>query len=198
MEICMNRSILVCAPICAVLLASTIAAPASLLAQQAGQNDQYQGTSAPPPNDTIVSDPPVEATQAPALTAKPSPAHYDAEPSQQAPALTRQMQAQSQDPVASNSASTSASDGGDSGIVQIAPDPARPALGQRVSADPDGDIVHPAPLGPNELGERTVIRVRLITAVSTAFSQEGETFKSRVASDVVQDGHVLIPVDSEI
>jgi len=185
METQMNRSILVC-----VL---TFAAAASLAAQQAGQSGAYQGTSNPPSNDTIISDPPVDAAPAPvapvaaAPAAKPSAARYEQ--------TQDQVQAQTLQPAAVNA---EAADGTDGGIVQIAPDqPAGPGLSQR-AADPDGDIVHPAPLGPNELADGTSIRVRLLTSVSTNFSQEGEAFRSTVASDVVQDDHVLIPAGSEI
>jgi hypothetical protein len=191
MEIRMKRSILVCALM--------VAAAASLGAQQA---DQYQGTSKPPSNDAIVSEVPVEAAPLQAALpdqAKPSPAHRYVEPAPQPMAQPEdqvQVQAQAGQYAPAN---TAHADGTDDGIVQVAPDPpAGPSLSQRVANDPDGDIVHPASLGPNELGEGTAIRVRLINAVSTAFSEEGESFKSRVASDVVQDGRVLIPAGSEI
>jgi hypothetical protein len=183
METQMNRSILVCV--------FTFAAAASLAAQQAGQSGAYQGTSNPPSNDTIISDPPADAAStpvvaAPAAPAKPSAARYEQ--------TQDQVQAQTQ----TGQSSAAAADGTDGGIVQIAPDqPAGPGLSQR-AADPDGDIVHPAPLGPNELADGTSIRVRLLTSVSTNFSQEGEAFRSTVASDVVQDDHVLIPAGSEI
>jgi hypothetical protein len=65
-------------------------------------------------------------------------------------------------------------------------------------ADPDGDIVRPAPLGPGELGEGTTIRVRLMGRLSTADSQPGESFRTQVASDVFQNDQVLIPAGSEI
>jgi hypothetical protein len=197
MEIRMNRSILVCALM--------IASAASLTSQQAGQSDQYEGTSKPPSNDVIVSDPPVEATPAPTVSvapaAKPSAAHVYVQPTEPAPAPAQhQVQAQAEQPPPVNTNNSTQADGGDSGIVQIAPDPVAesPSLSQRAAADPDGDIVHPAPLGPNELGEGTVIRVRLLNTVSTAFSEDGESFRSRVASDVVQDDRVLIPAGSEI
>jgi hypothetical protein len=98
-------------------------------------------------------------------------------------------------------------DGTDNGIVEIAPDPipqpGQPTLNRRVPSanpnnDPDGDIVHPAPLAPGEIGEGTTIRVRLINRLSTADAQTGDTFRSRVASDVIQGGQLLIPTGSEI
>lgn len=195
MEIRMNRSILVCALM--------VGAAASLAAQQAGQSNPYEGTSAPPPNDTIISESPAEAAPAQVAPAKPSPAHRIAQPAEQTRVQSSQdVQVRTQTEAQSVSVSTAVrepEDGTDSGIVRIAPDPpAGPSLAQRIAADPDGDIVHPAPLGPNELGEGTEIRVRLLNAVSTTFSEEGDKFRSRVATDVVQDNRVLIPAGSEI
>jgi hypothetical protein len=193
----MNRSILVCALVCTL----TTAAPAALRAQQAGQSDRYEGTSKPPSNDVIVSDPPVEAAPAPTVTAvpaeKPSAAHAYVQP---APApVQSQVQTNAAEQAAQMN-TANAGDGTDNGIVQVAPDPvaASPSLSQRAAADPDGDIVHPRPLGANELDEGTLIRVRLLDTISTSSSKEGELFRGRVASDVVQDDHVLIPEGSEI
>jgi hypothetical protein len=91
-------------------------------------------------------------------------------------------------------------DGTDDGIVQVAPDAsAAPALNERIATnDPDGDIVHPAPLPPGTLGEGAVIRVRLMDRLSTAMNQNGDPFRTRVVSDVIQDGQVLIPAGAEI
>jgi hypothetical protein len=64
--------------------------------------------------------------------------------------------------------------------------------------DPDGDIVHPAPLGPGQLGEGTSIRVALLDRLSTWDSERGQPFRSRVASDVLQGDQVVIPAGAEI
>lgn len=171
------------------------AATAALGAQQASQANPYQGVSNPPADDTIVT--------SEAAPAKPSPAHRAAEQ----PAVTPQGQAQPA-PQAAPAAlhvtvqNHAAGDGTDGGIVlaaQPAPQAPPPVLVKRSSApDPDGDIVHPAPLGPNELGEGTMIRVRLLNDLSSNFSQQGEAFRGKVASDVVQGENVLIPAGSEI
>ena len=99
---------------------------------------------------------------------------------------------------------------GDNGIVQVAPaqNPVvhaesvtaqMPVLSQRpATADPDGDIVHLAPPPAGELAAGATIRVRLLDRLSSSSSQPGEPFHTRVASDVVQDGQVLIPAGSEI
>jgi hypothetical protein len=102
------------------------------------------------------------------------------------------------------SGASSQADGTDDGIVVVEPQSngataGQPALTDRpAGGDPDGDIVHPQPLGPGELGAGTRIRVRLLERLSTASSEKGEIFRSRVASDVLQGGQVLIPAGAEI
>ena len=176
----MNRPVLACA---FFALAAT-----TLVAQDASQSNPYQGTSNPPPDDTIIT------TEQPAPTPKPSPAHPMVQP-QAAPAepLAQRMPGtQSTAPVPLTSA-----DGTDAGIVGIAP--SAPVLSTRaVTADPDSDIVHPAPLPPGTIGEGTLIRVKLLTEVSSALTEQGEPFRSRVATDVLQDGQVVIPAGAEI
>jgi hypothetical protein len=93
--------------------------------------------------------------------------------------------------------------GTDDGIVHVAPPQGAaasgPVLANRDAAyDPDGDIVHPQPLGQGDLAEGTAIRVRLLNALSSGYSQPNERFRARVASDVMQGGQVVIPVDSVI
>ena len=66
------------------------------------------------------------------------------------------------------------------------------------ASDPDGDIVHPQPLPPGTLGEGTLIRVELMEGLSSSMSEPGQPFRSRVASDVLQGGQVLIPAGAEI
>jgi hypothetical protein len=190
----MKPTILVCAFL--------VVTAAGLGAQEASQSSPYRGTSNPPPDDTIT----IPDTQ-PVPAPKPSP-------SQPASALsTAQAQPQSYaqpNPQDARQPSPSHPQGGysapepgdgtDDGIVQIAPDNAgQPALNQRPYInDPDGDIVHPAPLGPGMLGEGTTIRVRLLDRLSTAESRAGDRFHTLVATDVVQNGQVLIPAGSHI
>jgi len=86
----------------------------------------------------------------------------------------------------------------DAGPVALAPPsyapPAQPAL----YADPDGDIVHPRPLAPGEIGAGTTIRVRLLDRLSSALTERGEPFHCQVVVDVMQGGQVLIPAGTEI
>jgi hypothetical protein len=185
MEIRISQSLLICA--------FMAAASAGLAAQQASP---YEGVSNPPADDTIItSNPPAPvAAPVPPPAVKPSPAHSDF--AQPAPA---QYQYQGQQAPVVRSALSTPADGTDNGIVDIAPDAsAEPALNRRPASDPDGDIVHPAPLAPGEIGEGTTIRVRLLDRLSTVESKDGDPFRSRVASDVLQDGQVLIPSGAEI
>jgi len=177
----MNRPIFACA---FFALAAT-----AVVAQQPSQSDPYQGTSNPPPNDTITTSedqPPIP---------KPSPAHPI-----QAPAAAQPMAVQPA-PMAvrgdNGPVPQAYGDGSDSGIVGVAP--GAPDLATRAYAsDPDSDIVHPAPLPPGTLGEGTLIRIKLIDEVSSSLSEKGEPFRSRVATDVLQDGQVVIPAGAEI
>lgn len=186
------------------LVYALLAATAVALAAQ--QSNPYEGTSNPPPDSTITTPAPQAAPQA-----KPSPSHY-ASPANVAPTPQPAPPPYAAETVPNESLPAPANvtetlpppasgDGTDDGIVQVAPpdNAAQPALATRPEmSDPDGDIVHPAPLPPGELGEGTTIRVRLMGRLSTSESQPGDAFRTQVASDVVQDGQVLIPAGSEI
>ncbi len=177
----MNRPIFVCAIF--------FAAAAMLGAQQASQSNPYEGTSNPPPDDTIITSTPPQA--------KPPAGH----PYQQsAPAAAQPAAQPAPQPTPAGSAANNPVPDGDDGIIQVAPDtPTQPGLNQRADAsDPDGDIVHPPPLPPGELGEGTIIRARLLQRLSSSYNEDGDTFRTQVASDVVQDGQVLIPAGAEI
>lgn len=172
----MNRPILV--------FAFVAAASASLLAQQASPNGQYQGTSNPPPDDTIITD--TDQAQPPA---KPPAGHP----------MTTPPDAMSQSsPVAQPAAVTTGSSNGAAPAAMANSLPQDLTTGPAIASDPDGDIVHPAPLGPGMIGEGTMIRVRLLNDLSSSFSEQGEPFRSRVASDVLSGGNVVIPAGSEI
>jgi hypothetical protein len=176
----MNRPVLV--------MAFFAAASAALVAQQANQSSPYQGTSNPPPDDTIITD----TDQPPA---KP-PAGHPLNP----PAVPATAQSSPSAPVAQPTPSPTDGRTGSSNSLQ--PEAAG-ALPQDLTtapmlSDPDGDIVHPAPLGPGEIREGTMIRVRLLNDLSSAFTEQGQPFRSRVASDVLEGGNVVIPAGAEI
>jgi hypothetical protein len=189
-----------------VVLAATAAV---LGAQQGSQPTPYTGTSNPPPDDTISTPAPE-----PAPEAKPSPSHYAAaQPSPQPPAQRSldgslytvpandgHANAGPASNMPANDMRANPADGTDDGIVQVVPEESSaPALNERaITSDPDGDIVHPTPLPPGTLSEGAVIRVRLMDRLSTAMNQSGDPFRTRVVSDVIQDGQVLIPAGAEI
>jgi hypothetical protein len=183
----MNRPVLV--------VAFVAAATVSLLAQQSSPNSPYQGTSNPPPDETIITDSPDQTQAQP--QAKPRAGHPLAAPDDSAAPANASAPA--------NGASTASMPApaspmqpasGSMGPASGAP-PADLATGPMLS-DPDGDIVHPAPLGPGEMREGTMIRVRLLTDLSSSFTEQGQAFRSRVASDVLSGGNVVIPAGSEI
>ncbi|HTW60893.1 MAG TPA: hypothetical protein VMD55_03740 [Terracidiphilus sp.] len=181
----MRRPILVCA---LFLLA------AAALAAQTGQSSQsnpYSGTSNPPPDSTIIDNTPPQPVPVPS---KPSPMQTMG----QAMAKPAVQQAAPMPPPAAYP--NNPADGTDDGIVHVAPGSAyQPELNERAEVtDPDGDIVHPAPLPPGELGPGTEIRARLLDRLSTAYNRSGDTFRCRVASDVFRGNEILIPAGAEI
>jgi len=187
---------------CPLLFSALFVAAAATLAAQSAQQNPYQGVSNPPPDDTITdSAPPQPAPPAP--VAKPPAAQYAA-PAPMQPQPTQPAAVQPALPAAQSSNDVT---GTDDGIVEVAPADSQPAaqpqLNQRDAMndsmnDPDGDIVHPAPLPPGELAQGTEIRARLLDRLSTAMNQPGDAFHARVASDVYQGSQVLIPAGSEI
>ena len=171
---------------------------------QPQDQSSYQGVSHPPSDDSITTSNPPEA--------KPPAGHPMMQPQSQPmngtqgqqpayPAYPAPQQRVANSPAAMPMGDPR--DGTDDGLVGVAPNSQDPRLAVRGadgmgSTDPDGDIVHPEALRPGMLGEGTMIRVRLIDRLSTATSEKGEAFRTRVATDVVRDGQVLIPAGSEI
>jgi type IV secretory pathway VirB10-like protein len=184
-------------PILAVALFA--AATAALGAQQASQSSPYQGTSNPPADDTITTS--VEPQEKPPAG---QPADAQAAVPAQAPVAAQAQQAAPPAPAysAGYTSNPPANEGTDDGIVQVAPplpSAGSPMLNERSYApDPDSDMVHPRPLPPGTLGEGTMIRVELMESLSSAMSEPGQPFRSRVASDVLQGDQVLIPAGAEI
>lgn len=167
---------------------------------QQNQQTQYEGVSHPPSDDVITTPPPDQQAPPPSTPiAKPSPSVLMTAPATTpqpapatAPAQSSQDQYNQNQPSGQNQYN-----GQDNGTVQIAPP--QPALAARSNGvDPDGDIVHPAPLPPGTLEQGTEIRVRLLTELSSSRSEKGDAFRARVDVDVLQDGQVLIPAGSEI
>jgi hypothetical protein len=169
----MNRAILACV---------VFTAAATLGAQEQQQAGGYSGVSHPPADDIVTSQ------DAPAAAPKPHPGQL-AQPAQTASAAA---------PAPQERVVGEGVVGNDDGIVPVAPAP-QPRLNQRpTNYDPDGDIVHPDPLGPGQIEIGTMIRVRLLDSISTAYTVNGDPFRSSVATDVLQNGQVLIPAGAEI
>lgn len=213
--------------VCALLVVTGAALTPPAQAQDAQQpsaSDPYQGVSNPPPDSTIttpVPQPPAKPAPGKPMNTAPKPATApDAAPAPgmvAVPDVVTGPESSSEPDTAAApeaaapytsgvpsaaSVAPNAADGTDGGIVSVEPQTQvqpEPSLNQRAAAyDPDGDIVHPAPLPPGTLDAGTIIRARLLDGLSTAFSQEGETFRTRVASDVYRGDQVLIPVGTEI
>jgi len=197
----MHRSILTCAFL-------VFAAAALAQQQQPNPSDPYQGQSNPPADDVIVATQPDQPTPKPRAGKRmlPPAAQPQATPPAVVPPASAAPQAETAGhPASADPAVNSPSPdeiGTDDGIVHVAPpqpsDTHAGLVARGEGSDPDGDIVHPHPLRPGELAEGTTIRVRLLTRLSTADSRQGDVFRTRVASDVLQDGQVLIPAGAEI
>ncbi len=198
-----------------VLVIALLAASAVLVAaQESGKPDPYTGTAKPPqdvsiPQDAVPQDnsgkPPAGVTgyEQPAAIPipKPSPAQPEPAVAPQPASAPTSAQPMTQ-PSPATSAMANPADGTDDGIVIVSPNMTeKPALDARTGktfSDPDGDIVHPENVSPGDQGYGATIRVRLLNTLSTATSQTGEPFRTRVSSDVMQNGQVLIPAGAEI
>lgn len=199
-----------------LLMGLLVAAAAALAAQNATQpatqsntqDSPYAGVSHPPSDDTITTStiPEPKPSAAQPMNPPPAPSQVYVDPAaanapQAYPPANPQDQPRptSVDPSV-NFASPDPADGTDGGVVGIGGNAQpTPVLNSRTYAyDPDGDIVHPHPLRPGELQEGTNIFVRLLDRLSTAETENGEPFRTRVSSDVLQGGQVVIPAGSEI
>lgn len=201
----MKRSI----PLLALMAATAATLGAQDASQSGSQASPYQGVSHPPADDVIETStiPEAKPPAGKPLDAQPTSGSDrvyslpSASTSSMTAGAARAAQPSSFDPSA-NLPAAEAVDGTDAGIVRVAPAYALPpqALSQRTNYayDPDGDIVHTHPGRPGELQEGTSIRVHLLDRLSTAESEKGEPFRTRVATDVLQGGQVVIPAGAEI
>jgi hypothetical protein len=167
------------------MIASAMLGLTTVATAQQGQSDAYQGVSRPP-NDPIVSqqDPPmVQGKPAAGVVASSAP-----------------MPQQPPQPVYNGTNGTDGVTGTDYGIVnpEVGGPVPQPLYRRAAVADPDGDIVHPLPARPGELLAGATLRVRLESRISSSMTERGEPFRGQVASDVLQDGRVLIPAGSSI
>lgn len=169
-----------------IALSTLLLGPAAF-AQQTNQNPQ--GVSNPPADDTIVTSPD-EPANPPA--AKPSPST----PAKAAASTTTSTPA--------TQASATQAENPDYGIVtsvasaSSAATPVTNATLEKRPYNPDEDIVGYVPSPNNELAEGTNIRTRLLDTLSTRETNAGTAFKAQVATDVYKDGRVIIPAGSEL
>ncbi len=64
--------------------------------------------------------------------------------------------------------------------------------------NPDYGVVGMVPSPSNQLAEGTDIHARLLQALSTRHTQDGEPFRAQVSADVFKEGRVVIPAGSEL
>ena len=64
------------------------------------------------------------------------------------------------------------------------------------SFDPDANIVVEVPLRPGEVGEGTLIKVRMNEPLSTVSTLRGQPFSATLTEDVLRDGVSVIPAGS--
>ena len=194
---------------------------ASVLVAQQTSRGSYEGTSAPPPDNTITTDeqaaPQSRTVLKPAASqvvqdndAADDPAGVASKPTSVDPSLNYPPPEQG--------------DGTDDGIVLVVPEevhetPAQPMAKaaaprrtvvpaqeiviepeteQTAEADPDGDIVNAAPVPPGTLAAGTIISARLKQLLSSSLNKEGDSFDATVVRAVRQGNNVLIPAGSEI
>ncbi len=62
--------------------------------------------------------------------------------------------------------------------------------------DPDANIVTEVPLRPGEVGEGTLIKVRMNEPLSTTSTLRGQPFSATLTEDVLRDGVSVIPAGS--
>ena len=175
------------------------AASVALGAQQASQSNPYEGVSTPPPDDTIITSTPPEA--------KP-PAGHPANTQTTTPAQAPAKQAPVVNPADANLApvdhanlAAANGDGTDDGIVEVGQPTAssvRPALSQRPMCLIRTVTLCIPPAGPGRVGRGDHHSRQLLSDLSSSLRREGEEFRSRVATDVMQGGQVLIPAGAEI
>jgi len=145
---------------------------------QPQQTPSATGVSNPPADDTITTD---EDLTPPATAPAPMP-----KPSAAIPMTAPQ-------PVAATPRVRNFEDD----IVTTAAPTTTASLSKR-SWNPDDDIVSVVPSDPNALASGTNIRVRLSQNLSTNDTHSGEAFRATIDRDVYKDGHIIIPVGSEM
>lgn len=156
--------------------ASAQSAPPAQPQQTQDQAPAATGVSNPPADDTITTD---EDLTPPATAPAPKPSAAIPMTAPPPVAATPRVRNFEDDIVTTAAPTTTAS------------------LSRR-SWNPDDDIVSVVPSDPNALASGTNIRVRLSQNLSTNDTHAGEAFHATIDRDVYKDGHIIIPVGSEM
>ncbi len=187
-----------------LLAASLCLAPGAFAQAQSApaQPDPYSGVSRPPSDDAMVTaeDAPAPAPRkpSPAVPAT-APAASAAAPAAIAPAASAPVaSAPAENPDYGIVSSTGETAPGSSALPAAMPSSDRSARLISRPQNPDYGVIGMVASPANQLAEGTDIRVRLLQALSTRRTQDGEPFRALVANDVYKDGRVVIPMGSEL
>ena len=155
-----------------VALAQTAQTQPAPEAGQMAKPSPYEGVSAPPSDDLITTseEPPAQLPPTPTRPVAPSnPAGSVAKTAPPAsPAQAPELKARP------------------SGTYDVTP------------ADPDAEIVTSVPAPPNALPGGTVFRVHMLQEVMASDTAPGTPFRARLSQDLVHDGHIVVPMGSEL
>jgi hypothetical protein len=161
-----------------LVAAATLVLSTSVLCAQA-KPSPYEGTSAPPADDTINT----TEQQAPATVTKPEPA--PATPTQTPnpdagiiekplPPSVQEYTPHANATLQTRSLSDSSTDDTDAGIVTYVPTPA------------------------NALSAGTTFRVRMLQEINASSTTPNTPFKATLTQDLMRNGKVVVPVGSEL
>jgi hypothetical protein len=161
-----------------LVAAATLVLSTSVLCAQA-KPSPYEGTSAPPADDTINT----TEQQAPATVTKPepAPATQTQTPNPDAGIIEKPLPPSVQEytphanaTLQTRSLSDSSTDDTDAGIVTYVPTPA------------------------NALAAGTVFRVRMLQEINASSTTPNTPFKATLTQDLMRNGKVVVPVGSEL
>ncbi len=182
-------------PVIAHAQTAAAAAPMAAPMTASGQ-DQYSGVARPPTDDSIVAN---EDTPAPRKPLPGVPAETPA---------TENIHRSSASVARPAAVAPAPVENPDYGIVTSTREPAAPSTVSATGEDstrlvvrptnPDDGVVGMVASPSNQLAEGTDIHVRLLQALSTRHTENGENFRAQVAADVFKEGRVVIPSGSEL
>jgi hypothetical protein len=155
-----------------VALTQTAPTQSASATSQLEKPSPYQGLSTPPSDDIITT------SEEPPAQLPPAPARPVA---QSKPAVSIVKAAPPASPVPAPELKARPS-----GAYDVTP------------ADPDAEIVTSVPAPPNALPGGTVFRVHMLQEVMASDTAPGTPFRARLSQDLVHDGHIVVPMGSEL